>query len=158
MKVKSIMTPEVATCPADAPIHAAARIMWERDCGAVPVTGESGEVVGVVSDRDICMATLLSGRPQAALQVKDAMARPALTCHADDNLREVHALMREHQVRRLPVLDRDEQLVGIVALNDLAVEAFDANTSAAKNRRRDVAKTLAAISEPRPQPEPETSA
>jgi len=150
MKVKSIMNPEVTSChPGDA-LSRAAQIMWERDCGVVPVVApDSGRLLGVVTDRDLCMAALLSNRPPYQLQVSTAMAKAPCTVTPEDSIRDAHASMRDHQVRRLPVVDDDGRLVGLVALNDLAVEAFSSRSQAASKRQRDVARTLAAISQHR---------
>lgn len=150
------MHSDVAACRAGDPMHVAASLMWRHDCGFVPVAdGATGRVEGVVTDRDLCMAALLSGRGLAELTVGDAMARDPATCHPDDDLRAVHATMRERRIRRLPVVDDDGVLVGVVSLGDLVREAFGARTAAAARRQRDVGKSLAAVSE---QPEDEHAA
>jgi len=146
MKIKTIMTREVATCYPEDPMYVPAHIMWDRDCGVVPVVDPyTGRLEGVVTDRDLCMAALLSDRPLSRMTVCQAMSRSAYSCSEDDDVRDVHAMMREHQIRRLPVLDENEHLVGLVTLNDLAVEAFAKRGAAATKRQRDVAKTYAAI-------------
>jgi len=148
MKVKTIMTPEIASCRPEDSMHAAARLMWDNDCGAVPVVdGTTGEVRGIITDRDMCMAALLSNRPSHLIPVRDVMASEVCTCHEDDDLRTVHATMRDNQIRRLPVVDDEKKLVGLVSLNDLAVEAFASRSTAAVRRQRDVAKTLSIVSE-----------
>ena len=147
MKVKSIMSREVAVCRPDENIHDAARVMWDHDCGVVPVVdAETGRLEGVCTDRDLCMAALLSNRPAASLPLADVMATEVRTCSPDDDLREVHAEMREFQIRRLPVVDEGRRLIGLVSLNDLANEAFASRTKTAAKRQRDVAKTLAEVS------------
>jgi CBS domain-containing protein len=148
MKVKSIMTHEVASCRPEDSMHAAARLMWDHDCGAVPVVdAATGQLKGIVTDRDMCMAALLSNRPAHTIPVRDVMAAEVCTCHENDDLREVHATMRDNRIRRLPVVDDEQRLVGLVSLNDLAVEAFGSRSAAAVRRQRDVARTLSAVSE-----------
>lgn len=150
MKVKSIMNPTVATChPAD-PLVKAAQIMWAKDCGCVPVVDPSTEaVVGMVTDRDLAMAALLANRPTHEIRVADVMSRTVASCRPDESLREVHARMRKQQVRRLPVLDKGQRLLGLVTLNDLVNEAYGSRSAAAARRQREVGRTLARISEHR---------
>ena len=147
MKVKSIMSTDVASCQPGDPTYAAARLMWDNDCGVVPVVdGESGRLEGVVTDRDLCMAAMIfNAGPQP---VSDVMAHDVHTCHIDDDVRDVHATMRENKVRRVPVVDDEQHLVGLVSLRDLAVEAFDSRSAAATKRQRDVARTLSEVSQP----------
>jgi len=150
MKVKSIMKRDVAACHADDSMHEAARLMWDRDCGVVPVVERDGVTLeGVVTDRDLGMAALLSGRPIADLVVGDVMNREVCTCTEDDRLTDVHEIMRDAQIRRLPVIDEDGKLQGIVSLTDLVREAYSSSAKAAKARQRQVGKTLAAVSQPR---------
>ena len=148
MKVKSIMTREIASCRPEDSMHAAARLMWDHDCGAVPVVDETtGQLEGIVTDRDMCMAALLANRPAHMIPVKDVMASEVCTCRESDDLKTVHATMRDNLVRRLPVVDDERHLVGLVSLNDLAVEAFGSGSAAAVRRQKEVAKTLSAVSE-----------
>ena len=150
MKVKSIMNPEVAAChPADA-LTKAAQIMWQKDCGCVPVVDPAtSELVGMVTDRDIAMAALLANRPVHEIPLSDVMCRTVASCKADETLRDVHARMRKQQVRRLPVVDKGKRLIGLVTLNDLINEAYASRSTAAARRQREVGKTLAKISEHR---------
>lgn len=148
MKVKSIMTREIASCRPNDTMHTAARLMWDHDCGAVPVVDETtGKLEGIITDRDMCMAALLSNRPAHTIPVRDVMASEVCTCRENDDLRTVHAVMRDNLVRRLPVVDDEQRLVGLVSLNDLAVEAFGSGSAAAIRRQKEVARTLGAVSE-----------
>jgi CBS domain-containing protein len=99
----------------------AARIMWEHDCGIVPVVDAEGRPVGIVTDRDLCMAAYTRNEPLSRMPVRDVMAREIHCCRTDDDESAVHAAMRAYQVRRLPVVDADGRLQGIVSLNDLAL-------------------------------------
>lgn len=144
MKVRELMTREVFTCRPEEPTAAAARLMWEHDIGAVPVLGPNGRVVGIVTDRDLCMSAYFTGEPLAAVPVEHAMSKVVFTIDPLADVEEAEALMRERQVRRLPVIEAEE-LVGMVTLSDLARAAHARKAVAAG----DVSVTLAAVSEPR---------
>jgi CBS domain-containing protein len=117
--VQKLMTTDVTACTPDDSLNRAAQVMWERDCGVVPVVDADGKLVGVVTDRDLCMACYTRGLPLSALRVGDAMATEPCVCEANDSIGHAVRLMAERQVRRLPVVEGG-RLVGIVALADLA--------------------------------------
>jgi CBS domain-containing protein len=146
MRLKEVMNQPVVTCPEDSTLDHAARLMWEYDCGVVPVVDDGGRITGVVTDRDICIAAYTQGRPLATIPVTTAMARAIVAGRADQTVEQGEALMREHQIRRLPVLDNDGTLIGIVSMNDLAREAARAPKNGTD---RDFVRTLAAVCEPR---------
>lgn len=151
MKVRDLMTTLVGTCRAFDGADSAARVMWEQDCGSVPVVDEDGAVQGMVTDRDLCMAAYTQGRALRDIRVSSAMSEHLWWCRPDDDVDDAARLMREHQVRRLPVVGAGNRLVGIVSLSDLAREARVEGK--ARVRKRDVAyagvgKTLGAISSP----------
>jgi len=146
MKVKKLMQENVASCSLDAPVTEAARIMWEHDCGFVPVVDEGRRLAGIVTDRDIAMAGLMTGLPLGLVRVREVMTDEIAACSPEDDVNDAHAAMREHQVRRLPVVDDDDQVVGVVSLNDLVNEAFAGRSKAQQKRQRDTARTLAEIS------------
>jgi CBS domain-containing protein len=119
--VASIMTRAVASCSGNDTLHRAAQIMWDRDCGAVPVVDAEGRAVGVVTDRDLCMAAYTRGRPLSAISVSSLLAGKLHTCVPSTSLDEAIARMRFERVRRLVVVDpRDQRLVGMLSLADLA--------------------------------------
>src|SRR5262249_29514336 len=102
-------------------LHRAAQIMWDRDCGAVPVVDAEGRAVGLVTDRDLCMAAYTRGRPLSAISVSSLLSGKLHTCAASTSLDEAVARMRARRVRRLVVVDpKDQRLVGMLALADLA--------------------------------------
>jgi CBS-domain-containing membrane protein len=149
MNVGEIMTRDVACCRADQSLLDAVRLMNERDCGCVPVVAEGESVVGIVTDRDACMAELRFARPFGGLTVADAMSSPVVTCRAEDAADAAQQLMRSHQVRRLPVVDDHHRLVGLVSLSDIIREA--ARQSHFRFRSvfaGETAHTLAAVSFP----------
>lgn len=146
MRIKEVMSHPLVTCPTTGTMDQAARLMWEFDCGIVPIVNDDGRLAGVLTDRDICMAAYTQGRPLAAIPVMSGAAHLAVAVHADDSVEQAERLMRDHQIRRLPVLDHDNRPVGLVSMNDLA-------RVAARGRRtgddRELVQTLAAVCAPR---------
>ena len=153
MRVEQVMTKDVASCDVEDGLNAAARIMWERDCGAVPIVARAseGRVVGMLTDRDVCMAAYTTGRALDNLHVYDAMSRTLHCCSPGDTIGEAEAIMRSAQVRRLPVLDDAGNLAGILSLTDV-VRAADGQSAAKRPEieAREVTSLMAAISAPRP--------
>jgi CBS domain-containing protein len=151
MRVEQLMTKQVASVGPDGVLTEAARIMWEHDCGFVPVTeGESRRVVGILTDRDVCMAAYTRGQALGEIRVRDVMATGVRSCRPADDLAAAEAAMRERQVHRLPVVDDADQLLGVISLADIAREAA---REAGSRRRRvsaaEIGETLAAIRQPR---------
>lgn len=151
MQVQQLMTRDLAVCRPDDSLEYAARLMWNRDIGAVVVVDVDGKLAGIVTDRDACMAAFTQGLPLADIHVSSAMAHEVWTCHPTASCSDAEAIMRVHQVRRVPVVDASDRPVGIVALNDLARAARSAPSAAI--HQREVEATLAAISMPRHPPE-----
>lgn len=123
LTVSAIMTEPARYCLPEQPASAAAQIMWDHDCGAVPVVGDEGRVLGMITDRDLCMAAYTQGLPLVAIRVGDVMARPAHACRPDDSFTQAAELMARAQVRRLAVVDSEGRLVGMVSLADIAQAA-----------------------------------
>ena len=143
MKVEDIMIRNVKCCaPADVLNHAA-QIMWENDCGCVPVVDDDSRTVGILTDRDICMAAYTQGRALKDIQVSSAMSREVFVCRSSDDLLTAQRLMRGHCVRRLPATDADGKLMGIVSLTDIARALVGTSTGKAQ-----VATTVVAICAP----------
>lgn len=151
MRLKEIMNHPVITCPETSTLDHAARLMWEFDCGVIPVVNDDGRLAGIVTDRDVCMAAYTQGRPLAAIPIGTAMARDVVASHEEDSVEHAEALMRASQVRRVPILDGDGRPVGIVSLNDLARLALRAHRGAVD---RELVQTMAAVCEPRHQAAP----
>jgi len=152
MKVEKLMHGDVGACHANDKGSLAARIMWERDCGCVPVLDESSYVVGMVTDRDLCMASYTQGKSLQDIRVRTAMSKELWSCRLDDDLSDAERTMREHQVRRLPVIDAKANLKGILSLSDIAREAVEEVRDRPKQievSHTDVAETLGAINVPR---------
>jgi CBS domain-containing protein len=143
MKVKDVMTKEVRTCGLDSDLSAVARTMWMRGCGVIPVV-DNGQVVGVITDRDICIATGSRNREPSMITVSEVMARRLYSCPPDVDIREALQVMREKQVRRLPVIDAEGKLCGILSLNDVAIKAREV-ANPAEVSAEDIEQTLEAI-------------
>jgi predicted transcriptional regulator len=150
MKVKELMVREARSCRVEDNLNRAAQLMWEGDCGVLPVVEADGIVVGMITDRDICMAAYTKGGSLASLRVGDAMAKQVSSCSHETTLETAMSLMKETSVRRLPVLDAQGKLAGILSLNDLAREARKQAKSGGRDIKSvDVADTLGVICEHR---------
>jgi len=118
MRVRDLMTPDPWSCAPTDSLAAAARLLWDRDVGVLPVV-EGGVVVGMLTDRDACMAAYTQGRPLAELPVRSAMSREVHAARPDDSIASAMFTMREQQVRRLPVVDEAGGLQGVLSVGDL---------------------------------------
>ena len=123
MRVKELMTSDVKSCGLDTNLAAAAKIMWEEDCGAVPVTDAQGQVVGIITDRDICIAGATRFRGEGEIPVGDVISKALFTCAPSDDARAALETMRLRRIRRLPVVDQSGRLTGILSLHDIAAQA-----------------------------------
>jgi CBS domain-containing protein len=120
MKIHEVMTREPQSCSPSSDLAAVGALMWRHDCGAIPVVDPvSGTVHGMITDRDICMAVATQHRPAAEIHVSEVVSAPLHAVRADDDAREALHVMRQAQVRRVPVVDSDGKLQGIVSINDL---------------------------------------
>jgi CBS domain-containing protein len=126
MLVEQVMTPVVSICRPDDSLRRVAQLMWDRDCGSIPVCSGDGHprVLGVITDRDICMAALFQGKPLSDMTVEEAISGQELkVCCAADQIGDAAQLMREAKIRRLPVVDASGALLGMISIADLAREA-----------------------------------
>ena len=129
MLVKEAMSRDVKTVGADEQIQEAARIMLDMDVGALPV-GEDDRLVGMITDRDIAVRGVAAGKAPTA-RVREVMSGELRYCFEDEDTAHVARNMGEQQLRRLPVVDRDKRLVGIIALADLVTSAKSGYATAA---------------------------
>lgn len=158
MRVEEIMARQVATCRPEQTAADAARLMWERDCGCIPIVDADEELVGIVTDRDLCMAAVTRGLPLDQLRLDSVMQSTVQTCRRTDSVREAERRMSEAQVRRIPIVEGLSRVVGIVSIADLA--RARGGTWLARMGERilgDLTRTMAAITEPRPSATPEGS-
>ena len=151
MNVAEVMSRDVKVCRPEDSLNEAARMMWDGDFGSIPVVDEKKRVLGVVTDRDICMCAYIQGGCLGSLPVSAAMSHGVHTCQATDTLASAVGAMQEHQVRRLPVVDGDQRIVGVLSINDVARET---ERQKGNGRRRDLSpehftQVMAMICEPR---------
>lgn len=135
MKIRELMTSPAYTCrPGDSLEHVA-RLLWDHDCGMLPVVDGEGRVGAAITDRDVCMGALSTGRPLGDVRVADSMSKDVVTCTADEDADAVVTRMCERQLHRLPVVDGDGRAIGVVTLNDLALAGeHDLRTAALAKR------------------------
>jgi predicted transcriptional regulator len=151
--VRTLMKESPATCSPTDTLRHAAEIFWNADCGLAPVVEGDGKLVGVLTDRDICMTAYFREQPIAAIDVASTMSRTVYTAKPDDSIETVLRLMGDKQRRRIPIIE-NERLVGIVSLADIArlVKSLESSSAC-----RMLAHTLCAISEKRVEATPVTS-
>jgi len=145
MIVKEVMNTGVATCSPESDLGAVVRIMREHDCGFLPVVDSRGFVVGVVTDRDVCMAAGTKRRALGRVSAKETMSYPVFSCFADENVRTVLATMAKHRVRRLPVLNKTGHLEGVLSIDDVVQAPHRRGAPTAE----DLVATLKAMYAPR---------
>lgn len=148
MKVSDLMTKDVKACYQHDSLNRAAQLMWENDCGAVPVVDSDLKVIGMLTDRDICMAAYTQGVTLGIASVGSAMSCDVCVCDPSDNITSAAEQMRERQIRRLPVIDKEQRLVGILSMSDIAREAERLRASKSKKRPikdSELIETLGAI-------------
>jgi CBS domain-containing protein len=123
MRVQDIMTADVEACSPESDLAAAAMIMWNRDCGSVPVVDTERRVVGMITDRDICMAVATRNRLASEIKVGEVMTGRVYACAPDDRIKDALETMQSAQLRRLPVVDNDGVLHGILSINDVVLHS-----------------------------------
>lgn len=144
--VKDVMTRDVHTCSPKDNLHRAAKLMWDGDIGCVPVVEAGSRLVAMITDRDLCMAAYHKDARLHELFVSEAMSRTVYFVRESQPIAAVEETMRERQVRRVPVVDEQQRLVGIVSLNDLALHQGDRRNGEIASE--EVAETLKAVCEP----------
>ena len=146
MKVKEVMVNDVKACRPETNLAAAAQLMWVNDCGALPVLDEKDQVLGMITDRDICLAVGSRNRPASDISVFEVKPNPKelFTCSPDDDIHAALKTMRERGVRRLPVVNAGK-LRGILCLNEITLKASERGALSYEA----VVQTLQAISEHR---------
>jgi CBS domain-containing protein len=146
MKIAELMRRNVTTCALTDSLDHAASLMWSADIGSLPVVDTAGHPIGMITDRDICMRAHFSGRPLREEQVADAMSQCLVAIGADQSVQQAEEVMRDHQIRRLPVVENGGALVGVVSLTDLARSACE---NPVRSELIDVARTVQALGAPR---------
>ena len=142
MKVKEIMTPNAKAIWLTESLAYAAKLMWENDCGVLPIIKDGRKVIGMVTDRDICMATAMRDTNPSHVSVEEVMTGQVYSVNSEDDIDQALEAMQEHKIRRLPVVNAEGELEGILSLNDVVLNAKGKGDSIAY---RDVVKTYQAI-------------
>lgn len=127
MYVNEAMHAEVFCCHSDTNLEEVAKLMWEKDCGCIPVVSDENKPIGIVTDRDIVMVGMLNHKPLWELDALTVIAGQNLSCcHQDDKLENVLIKMSQHGVRRLPVVGEDGRIEGLISMGDIiAVSGAD---------------------------------
>ena len=139
MKVDQVMSAPAHAVGPKQNLQDAAQLMWDRDCGWLPVLDDGGTLVGVITDRDVCMAAYTRGRRLDEISVAGTMVTQVFDCKPDDAIADVAELMQRCAVRRVPVVDDEGKVVGVVSLSDLTRHIDHS----------DIGETLSAICKPR---------
>ena len=148
MNVQQIMSREVQSCQPEQALDCAAKIMWERDVGVVPVVDTERRVVGIITDRDICMAAYTQGKRLFEMGIAEIMSKNIAVVRPNDSVTRAEELMRTAQVRLIPVVDDAGKLVGLLSQNDLIRESTRGGR-AKEVSADEVAVTLNDIGRPR---------
>jgi len=119
MKVSEVMTKSPAYCSADTDLGAAAEIMWKRNCGFLPVVSPQQRVVGVITDRDMCIAMATRNQLPGQVTVREVSSAVTHSCRPDDDIQAAMEIMADKKVRRLPVIDAAGKLEGILSADDV---------------------------------------
>ena len=123
MKVKEIMSPHAKGIWLTESLADAAQIMWENDCGALPIIKDGRKVIGMITDRDICMAVAMRDKNPSGVSVEEVMTGQVYSVNTEDDIDLALQTMQEHKIRRLPVVNADGELEGILSMNDLMLKA-----------------------------------
>jgi CBS domain-containing protein len=132
MKVKDLMTTDVKTCKPETTVAEAAHLMWEGDCGILPLV-DDGELVGVVTDRDMYIALATQNARASQLKVGVVATKKLATCAPEDDVQAALATMKQARVRRLPVVGFGGTVLGILSMNDILLAAGAGNGVASEH-------------------------
>jgi CBS-domain-containing membrane protein len=142
MKVKEIMTPNAKAIWLTESLADAAQLMWENDCGVLPIIKDGRKVIGMITDRDICMAAAMRDSNPSHVSVEEVMTGLVYSVSPEDEIDQALAAMQEHKIRRVPVVNAEGELEGILSMNDIMLNANATGDSLAYG---DILKTYQAI-------------
>jgi CBS domain-containing protein len=146
MRVIEIMMGTPYHCEPETNLASATELMWTGNCGFLPVVGKEGKVIGVVTDRDICVALGTRRRLAGDVTVGDVMSQTVYSCSPEDDVHAALKAMRDGHVRRLPVVAKDGALVGVISMDDVLVRAEPLSLGkAVELSSEEVVKTFQAI-------------
>ena len=130
MNVTDIMVSDVRSCGPDTNLESAAMMMWDNDCGSLPIIDDGGNPIGIITDRDIAMASALNHKALWDISTREVMGdRPLFTCNLDDDIKSALKLMQTHKVRRLPVTNHSGHLEGVLSIDDVVACAEQGKTA-----------------------------
>lgn len=142
--VEDIMTRTPWSCAPQTNLAEVAELMWAHDCGALPVVFER-HVLGMITDRDVAIALGTRGVPPQCVEAAEVASTPVTFCRQDDDIHAALHLMEQAKVRRLPVLDENDELVGIIGMNDLILAAHPVEGGKPELNDEEVIETMRAI-------------
>jgi CBS domain-containing protein len=149
MKVKDVMMRTAASCGRETNLAKAVEILWDRNCGILPVVDAEQKVTGVVTDRDLCIALGTRNRPPSEITVGDVTSGKVFACTAEDDIRSAMTTMAQAKVRRLPVLTAEGKLEGILSMDDVTIHSETrTGKGASELSYDDVMETLRAVYRP----------
>lgn len=123
MKVKDVMMGTPYYCQPDSNLGSVAELMWSGNCGFLPVMEADGKIIGVITDRDVCIALGTRNRLPGEIKVREVMSNRLFACSPDDDVHIALQIMKEGGVRRLPVLAQGRTLAGVISMDDLLLRA-----------------------------------
>jgi CBS-domain-containing membrane protein len=145
MRVKEVMSPKAKAIWLTESLADAAKLMWENDCGVLPVIKDGRKVIGMITDRDICMALAMRDTNPSQVSVEEVMSGQVYSVNSEDEVEQALQTMQEQRIRRLPVLTIEGELEGILSMNDIVRHADAAKSSPLPYA--EVVKTYQAICE-----------
>ena len=148
MKVREVMTPNPKAIWLTESLADAAQLMWQNDCGVLPIIKDGQKVIGMITDRDICMGAAINDRKPSSISVEEIMTGEVYAVQVDDDIDQALQTMQEHRVRRLPVINSAGELEGILSMNDIVLKTKSADGQATEEINYGaVVKTYASISQ-----------
>ncbi len=148
MRVQDVMTRNVKACQPEATVDQAAMMMWDYDCGVLPVVDYDGRVMGMITDRDIAIAASTRGRLTTQIKVGEVMSGNVHARAEDEDIKSALNTMRRERVRRLPVINREGKLAGILSINDVVLRAEESRVGRVPDiSQEDVVSTFKALCE-----------
>lgn len=144
MKVKEVMNPDAKAIWITESLADAAKSMWQNDCGILPIIKDGRKVVGMITDRDICMGTAMKDTSPSRISVEQVMSGDVFTATPEEDVEQALEMMKAHKVRRLPVVNADGELAGILSMNDIVLKAKGSNGKP-QIKYADVVETYQAI-------------
>jgi len=145
VRAHEIMTRSVVTVQPNDTVERAAQLMGNNNCGALPVVDNGNRLIGMITDRDLTIRSTALGREPRQAKIGDCMTHGSFACHANNSLKDCMRLMSRHQVRRLPIINDHNQVIGIMSQADLARYT---GVYPGQGARRAMADVLSAVSEP----------